>query len=208
MRYLRTIDVPIDALQAYPGNARIHDEQALDESAEQNGQYRSVVARDMGGDLPEVLAGNGTWAAFRRRGDTTLRVELIEAGDDEALRIVLADNGSSRRASYDDHLLLKLLDAAAAAAGDGGLAGTGWDDAAHADLMAMAGAPPTLDDLEREHGEPEDGDLWPTIKVSVPPETRDQFLQVMAHPKFEDWLDEHERFAALLGLAAQGLDAA
>lgn len=205
MQYLRTAEVPIDSLVPFPGNARIHDEQALDESAEQNGQYRSVVARELPDGLLQVLAGHGTWGAFTRRGDQTLRVEVIEADDIEARRINLVDNGSSRQASYDDYLLLELLNAAK---DEGGLEGTGWDQAALDDLVAMVGPPPSLDDLEKEHGEHEEKDLWPKIVVAVPPETRDLFNRLMKHPNFEDWNDEHERLAVLLNLAEQGLDAA
>jgi ParB-like chromosome segregation protein Spo0J len=197
MRYLRTLDVPIDALQPFPGNARRHDEAALDESAETNGQFRSVVARDMGdGVPPQVLAGHGTWGAFTRRGDATIRVELIEADDTEARRIVLADNGSSRNASYDDQALLALLEAAAE---DGGLAGTGWDDQARDDLLTLAGDLPDLDDLD--DAEPNDRELWPAIRIVVPPETRKDFLALMDHPEFEAWNEEHERFAAILTAA-------
>lgn len=132
MRYLDTRAVAIDALQPYPGNARRHDDAALDESAEANGQYRSVVARQLPDGALEVLAGHGTWGAFTRKGDTTIRVEVIDADDTEARRIVLADNGSSRRAGYDDAALLALLDAASQ---DGGLTGTGWDAQAFTDLL-------------------------------------------------------------------------
>jgi ParB-like chromosome segregation protein Spo0J len=202
VRFLRTVELPIDGLQPYPGNARVHDDEALDESADANGQYRSIVAREMGDELPQVLAGHGTWGAFTRRGDTSIRVELIEADDVEARRIVLADNGSNRKASYDDQALLALLDAAAA---DGGLTGTGWDDAARADLERLAGDLPDLDDLADEHGEPDDRELWPVIRIPVPADVRAEFLALMQHPEFEAWHEEHERFAALVKAAGERL---
>jgi ParB-like chromosome segregation protein Spo0J len=112
VRYVATETVPVDALEAYPGNARVHDEPALDESARTNGQYRSVVARRLEDGTLQLLAGHGTVGAFRRQGAGEVRVEVIEADDTEARRIVLADNGTSRGASYDESLLLDLLDAA------------------------------------------------------------------------------------------------
>lgn len=133
MRYLRTDTVLITKLKAYPGNARVHDDAALDESAKLNGQYRSIVVRTMpNADTFQVLAGHGTLAAFKRAGDKSVRVEIIEADDTEARRIVLVDNGASRNASYDESALLALLDAASA---DGGLDGTGWDGEALAKLL-------------------------------------------------------------------------
>jgi site-specific DNA-methyltransferase (adenine-specific) len=136
VRYVATETLPIDSLQPYPGNARIHDTEALDASAETNGQYRSVVARRVDGGV-QILAGHGTWGAFQRRGDTSIRAEIIEADDTEARRIMLADNGTSRNASYDERLLLGLLNEASS---DGGLVGTGWDGDAYKDLLNSAGS--------------------------------------------------------------------
>jgi 1-aminocyclopropane-1-carboxylate deaminase/D-cysteine desulfhydrase-like pyridoxal-dependent ACC family enzyme len=68
VRYVATETVPVDALEAYPGNARVHDEPALDESARTNGQYRSVVARRLEDGTLQLLAGHGTVGAFRRQG--------------------------------------------------------------------------------------------------------------------------------------------
>lgn len=164
MQYVGTVDVPIDDLARFPGNARVHDAEALDESVRVNGQYRSVVARRRD-DRYELLAGHGTVDAFRRHGDSTVRVEVIEADDTEARRIVLADNGTSRHASYDDRLLLDLIDAAAR---DGGLTGTGWDTAAYEELLSELGCEKPFD-FDEDSGadlEPpaeavtQTGDVW------------------------------------------------
>jgi hypothetical protein len=132
VRFLGVRDLPIESLEAFPGNARVHDDAALDESAALNGQYRSVVARELPDGRVQLLAGHGTRDAFARRGDVSIRVEVIEADDSEARRINLADNGTARQASYDEGLLAELL---AAAAADGGLPGTGWDEAAYRELV-------------------------------------------------------------------------
>lgn len=129
------IDLPIGDLQDYPGNARVHDEAALDESVDTNGQYRAILARRLPDGGYQILAGHGTRGAVRRAGHDTIRVEVIEADDTEARRIVLADNGTSRQASYDDSLLLALLDDASK---DGGLTGTGWDSDAYKELLDAA----------------------------------------------------------------------
>lgn len=124
MRYLRTDTVQLNDLHPYPGNARTHDAASLDESVKLNGQYRSIVARlQLDGSL-QILAGHGTVEALDRAGDSTARVEVIDADDTEARRIVLADNGTSRNAGYDEPALLALLDGASR---DGGISGTGWD---------------------------------------------------------------------------------
>ena len=204
MRWIETTVVPIDDPQDYPGNARVHDEDWLSESADNNGQYRSILARRLTDGALQILAGHGTRGAFRRRGDTEIRVEVIEADDREARRINLVDNPRPGIGGFDDAALLYLLDQAKA---DGGLSGTGWDADAYEDLLKLAGPPPSMDDLAAKHGAPEDDDLWPKIVVTVPPETRDQFNAVMAHRGFDAWQEDHERFAVVLTLAEQALDA-
>jgi hypothetical protein len=135
VRYIETVEVPTDRPEDYPGNARIHDDDYLDTSAKTNGQYRSVVARRLPDGRLQLLAGHGTRAAFRRQGADTIRVEVIEATDQEARRINLVDNPRPGIGGFDDQLLLDLLDQAK---GDGGLLGTGWDEDAYDDLLKAA----------------------------------------------------------------------
>lgn len=150
MRYLHTDTVRISELHPYPGNARVHDDASLDESAKLNGQFRAIVARTMPDGTLQILAGHGTCAAFERAGDTAIRVEVIDADDTEARRIVLADNATTRNASYDDYLLRALLDEASS---DGGLSGTGWDGEAYRKLLNASENPfdfqPDDDELAR-----------------------------------------------------------
>lgn len=135
MRYLGTREVPIEALTGYPGNPRVHDTAVLEESARVNGQYRSVVARERPGPdgtlTLQLLAGHGTVAAFAATGTAQVRVEVIEADDTEARRIVVVDNRAGDLAGYDNELLAALL-------GDlgGDWPGTGWDDDTLAALTA------------------------------------------------------------------------
>jgi hypothetical protein len=204
MRYVETVIVKVNEPLDYPGNARIHDELWLDESAQTNGQYRAVLARrTLTGEL-QLLAGHGTRAAFARRGDKTIRVEVIEADDREARRINLVDNPRPGIGGFDHEALLALLDAAQA---DGGIMGSGWNQDAYEDLVKMAGDPPSLDDLEDEHGEPAETDLWPVLKIAVPPETAEEFHALMNHAALAQWGEEAARFGALLHLAQVALDA-
>jgi hypothetical protein len=139
LQYLRTERTELDELTEYPGNARVHDDKSLDESVRLNGQYRSIVARELDDGKLQILAGHGTANALRRKGNTHARVEVIRADDREARRIVLADNGTSRNAGYDDALLLDLLDAASR---DGGLGGSGWDSDAYNVLLSKSNENP------------------------------------------------------------------
>ncbi|MCF1597722.1 ParB/RepB/Spo0J family partition protein [Streptomyces muensis] len=118
--YTGTRDVPLEDLTRYPGNPRRGDVESIRASIRRHGQYRSLVVRDTG-DALVVLAGNHTSDALRAEGRTTARCEVITCDDDTARRINLADNKLAELGFYDEEDL-----AAALAALDGDLEGTGW----------------------------------------------------------------------------------
>lgn len=146
MRYLETADVAVAELLPYPGNPRIHDDEMLAESARANGQYRSIVARRRDDGTLQILAGHGTTRAFAETGATSVRVEVIEADDDEARRIVLIDNRANDAASYDDALLVQLLGSCG-----GDLAATGFDERDFDRLLAELGAADYGSDAQQTH---------------------------------------------------------
>lgn len=121
-RYLETRTVDADELKPYPGNPNVGDVDVVRGSVRANGQYRSVVARQLADGTLELLAGHTTTRATKDELGR-VRVEVIEADDATARRIVAADNQTARKATMDEQALLKLLDAAQA---DGGLEGTGF----------------------------------------------------------------------------------
>jgi site-specific DNA-methyltransferase (adenine-specific) len=136
--YLGTYDLPVTDLVDWPGNARVHDQATLDESVTAYGQYRAVLGRQLPDGRVQLLAGHGTKAALARAGYETVTVEVRDVPDDAAARrIVLMDNRSNDRASYDERALLALLDQAHA---DGGLGGSGFDAAAYEALLASVGS--------------------------------------------------------------------
>jgi ParB-like chromosome segregation protein Spo0J len=119
--YIETRMIPLSELTLFPGNARRGNRKKLLESLEANGQYRSLIVRDTGGELI-VLAGNNTMQALEERGDDRARCEVVECDDQTALRVNLVDNKANDEATYDDRAraeLLGMLD---------GLEGTGYDE--------------------------------------------------------------------------------
>ena len=111
MKSLGMKSVSIADLLPFPGNARIHDDVALKKSAEKLGQFRAVLVRRTDDGKMVIVAGNGTVDAFRAKGDTKIRAELIECTDDEAEKYNLADNRLSDLARDDPELLVpRLLD--------------------------------------------------------------------------------------------------
>jgi DNA modification methylase len=100
-------DVPLEALELYPGNARRGDLSALADSLRVNGQYRPIVVDR---DRMQVLAGNHTLMAARELGWPTIKASFVEGlSETEARKIVLADNRLSDLASYENSALAELL---------------------------------------------------------------------------------------------------
>lgn len=121
-------DVLIDAVKAFPGNARVGNVEAIADSLRINGQYRPIVVRK---ETQEILAGNHTWKAAKILGWTHIKVTFVEnITDEQATRIVLADNRHNDLAEYDEQLLAELLKTLP------NLDGTGFDPIYLGDLIA------------------------------------------------------------------------
>lgn len=52
-----------------------------------------------------------------------------------------------------------------------------WND--HELDLIFDDEPPSLDDLEGEYGDPEDGEFWPEIRLKVAPETYEQYESII-----------------------------
>jgi DNA modification methylase len=117
----QTID--IDSIQPHPKNVRQGDIGAISESLKAHGQYRPIVVDERTG---QILAGNHTWKAAKALGWSQIQVSLIQTkDDDEALRILLADNKATDLADYDNDGLEQLLKQLAES--DNGLLGSLYD---------------------------------------------------------------------------------
>jgi DNA modification methylase len=108
-RYLRTEMVPLDQLTPFPGNARRGRVDVIMDSIQANGQYRSIVVREVKNGPLIVVAGNHTMRAVEQLNGTQIRCELYEMTDAEARRINLVDNRSNDLAEDDDEALADLL---------------------------------------------------------------------------------------------------
>ena len=115
--------VDIDSVEAHPKNVRQGDIGAISESLKAHGQYRPIVVDKR---TSRILAGNHTWKAAKALGWQQINAGFIETkDDDEALRILLADNRTTDLASYDDSGLAELLKQLADT--EIGLEGTAFD---------------------------------------------------------------------------------
>ena len=103
---LTRLAIPITQPRPRKGNPRRGDIDTIAESLERNGQYRPIVVNKPTG---EILAGNHTYAAAKRLGWTHIAATFVDVDEDEAARIVLADNRTADLGGYDDTLLLDML---------------------------------------------------------------------------------------------------
>jgi ParB-like chromosome segregation protein Spo0J len=132
-QWIETRLIPIDELQPFPGNARRGRIKVIQESLQRNGQYRSLVVRQVGEGLV-VLAGNQTMQALLADGRTEARCEIIACSDSEARRINLVDNRANDLSTDDPEALALLL----AEIGDD-LPGTGFSAAEVEKMLGGSG---------------------------------------------------------------------
>jgi len=122
-REIEHLIVDIDSVQPHEKNVRQGDVGAISESLKAHGQYRPIVVDRR---TNRILAGNHTWKAAKALGWQQIAAGYVETkDDDEALRILLADNRTTDLASYDDSGLAELLKQLSDT--DIGLEGTAFD---------------------------------------------------------------------------------
>lgn len=109
---VRTERVPIAKLKPMPGNARRGDVDAIEESVDDHGQYKPIVANLR---TRHILVGNHTMRGMKRKGATDILVSWVDVTRDEEREINLVDNATSDRATTDERALAKQLEAVRAA---------------------------------------------------------------------------------------------
>lgn len=152
--------VDIDGVRQHPRNPNNGDVEAIEESILTNGFYNPVIAQESTG---HILAGNHRYAALLALGSKVIPVVWVDVSDEDALRIVIADNRTAELAVRDEHSVSDLLHMLEET--EGGLLGTAYDDAA---LIALDRKLQALDHmtLDPEMPEPDlDPDVVPHVTV-------------------------------------------
>lgn len=103
---LEHLAINIDELQTHPSNVRQGDVGAICESLKAHGQYRPIVFQQ---STKRILAGNHTYKAAKALGWTHIAATPVVCDDQQALRILLADNKANDLATYDEPELIELL---------------------------------------------------------------------------------------------------
>jgi hypothetical protein len=124
--------VAIDDLISHPRNPRKGNVEVIAESIKVNGFYGVILTQASTG---YILAGNHRWKGAKKVGMTHVPVMALDVDDDAALKILLADNRTADKATYDEAELAALLKDVLAASD---LSGTGWTGADLDKMIASA----------------------------------------------------------------------
>lgn len=145
--------VEINKLKPYDKNPRKGNIKAIADSLTVNKQYRPIVVQKK---TKKILAGNHTWQAAKALGWSKISVVFVDVNDEEAKRIVLADNRTTDLAGYDDKILAELLKSLDSPEGTGysetdmqvlldkadealsSLSEIGYDDDTYSEVMAQS----------------------------------------------------------------------
>ena len=114
--------VPVDDLVLHPNNPNEGDAGAVAESISFHGFYGVLYVQR---STRTVVAGNHRLVAARQLGMTEVPVVWLDVDDEQAARILLVDNETTRKGRNDESILVNLLQSLAMT--EDGLAGTGFD---------------------------------------------------------------------------------
>lgn len=193
-----TRTLPTTQINLFHKNPRRGDVEAIAGSLQAHGQFRPIVVNEgtHTGRPMETLAGNHTLKAIRLLAERNpddprwqqVECYVVDVDEDRASRIVLADNRTADLGSYDNDILIDVLNSV-----EHDLDGTGYDYDDLSALLDMAAGPDSLDDLAEQYGELEDDDFWITVRLRIPPVLNEQW---------KDWANAYdspeEAFEALL----------
>jgi len=138
---LKPLAVSISSLKGLDGNPRKGDVDAVAASLARFGQRKPIVARK---DDGTIIAGNHTWQAAKKLGWKEIAVAFVGDDDVTAQAYALADNRTAELGSYDDELLLQMIQEIQKIDEDL-LADTGWAQKDFEQLVEKLGIVDQLD---------------------------------------------------------------
>jgi DNA modification methylase len=153
--------VKVKELKQHPLNPNQGDVGAIVESLEAHGYFRPVLVQ---ASTMHIIAGNHTVQACQIEGLDEIDVILHDVDDDQALRIMLADNETANKAQNDPASLTDLLESLVRT--EYGLAGTGFTGEDLDELIAEFKPEPVAEVKEPDEIEPpldpvtKPGDVW------------------------------------------------
>lgn len=165
---LTVTKVPTSSVTRHPRNPRRGNVEKIMESLTAHGQYRPIIVQ---ASTNYIIAGNHTHEAIERLGWPTLDATFLDVDDDQAFRIMLADNATSDAAVNDEQALLDLLQSLAE---DSDLTGSGYDDGDLEGLLAKLAE--DTDDDDDPGGAPALGDVTYALMIECDDENHQSEL--------------------------------
>ncbi len=154
-------------LKPWARNPRINDGEPLDgvvESIKKFGFGAPIIATEEG----EIIAGHTRWKAAKKLGLATVPVRFMTLEAAKAHALALADNKLGELAAWDENELAAIVQELQLEAETSSfLDAAGFSASVVADLLARVTAP-TLEELGKKWGAPEDPNAWPVLKFSLP----------------------------------------
>lgn len=100
--------VPIESVKPHPSNNNEGDIKAIRGSMQANDFYGACIVQKSSG---YIVAGNHRWLVAKEDGLTELPVIFVDIDDRHALRILIADNATARRAKINAEATYRILKA-------------------------------------------------------------------------------------------------
>lgn len=164
---------PIDSVEPHPDNVNEGDVGAIVESLDEHGFFGAIMVQE---STRRIIYGEHRWRAAMARNADTLPMFFVDVDDDEARRMALVDNETTRKGhNRPDDLAALLVEMERS---ERGLAGTGFDgDDLGALLEDLERAGATIPVREHERGAPDpDDDRPPTIPTNPVTQRGDVWL--------------------------------
>lgn len=134
---LEDLFVPIDSVRQHPRNPNNGDLDSITESIKINGYVDPIIVQKETG---YIIAGNHRWQVLHGLGSKVAPVIFVEMDEEQALRYMLANNETAKKAVTDDALMVELLGLLSTT--EIGLIGSGYsDEEYHRLMMGLENAP-------------------------------------------------------------------
>lgn len=174
---LENLLIDINLLKIRENNPRQGNISKIKKSLKINGQYRPIVVNKKNN---EILAGNHTYQAAKELGWEKIAVTWVDVSEEEAQKIVLIDNKSNDDSTYDNQILLDILNDL------DNFDGTGYSIDDYNDLFDSINNQEENLNLLDEEADPQLGDVEFVVVVNVNSEDdQKKVLEIMEENNFE-----------------------
>lgn len=158
--HLEVLYALTNEIEPHPENANVGDVELIKESIRINGLYTPVVVQSTTG---YILVGNHRFRAAKEMGYEQVPVIYLDVDDEEAKRIMVVDNRSTRLGHDDETALAALLEQIGES--ETGLLGTGYN---HAELQTLLDAQERFSEEFQHEPDPATADRKPSDYITEP----------------------------------------